>query len=296
MTTYTTPVAKIAGDPVTFEDWNAANDNPLAIAEGDPTAPAISPAALRWTVIEIFYDSSTASPITANGNGSFSFTVPAGVTAGLIEAVAGGGGGGGAGEDSDGTAGSAGGDTTFDGEVIAKGGGGGGAGTSGGGGAGGAAGLTSSSDADTGVSGLAGSAGTRTGSGAQAGGAGANREIEWTFFDGGNGSPNGSTGGTRGLDHGTGGGGGGADDAGGVKASGGGGGSSSWGRLVVPLTPTATYDIQIGKGGNGGAAGDSTAGGAGGEHLQGTNGSAGSDGGSGGGGGAGKMRIWYRKV
>lgn len=290
MTTYTTPVAKIAGDPVTFEEWNAANDNPLAIAEGDPTAPAISPAALRWKKEEVYYDSSTGGNITANGSGSFDWTCPAGVTAVLVEAIGGGGGGGGGDPDGSGTGGDGvdGGDTTFDSDVIGSGGKGGKGGigsTPGNGGNGGAI----SGDADTGVAGGNGSAGTNS---PIAGGAGGILEFDFRHLDGAEttsgmvaakGAPEWATGGAGGW---------GESNTG----QGGGGGAGSWGRKVFAVTPTNSYAIQIGKGGNGGS-GETTVG-SGGTHRTGGDAAApdASHSGGGGGGGAGVLVIWYRKV
>lgn len=241
-------------------------------------------------VDQIFYDSPTAGNWTATGSGAGNWTVPAGVTKIAVEGVGGGGGGGGGGEDSVGSNGATGGDTTVnDGtaRTIGKGGGGGGGATFGPTTQG--IGAVVSADVDTAIAGKDGVAG-----------AGGEREMDFSFAAGGI-APVGDVGGDGAADFGTGGGGGGSDGTGGVgsaagQGKGGGGGSASWGRKVLTVTPGQVIAIQIGKGGDGGNCGTGGGAGAGATHRAGTDGTVpvGNDGGGGGGGGAGMLRIWYK--
>lgn len=284
-----------AGKPITFEQGRAFRDNPEAIAAGNPLAPNISPAALRWVWDDIYYDSGTHGSLTALGNGAFQWTAPTGCTAILIEAI-GGGGGGGAGQYGDyGGPGANGGNTSFAGAVIGAGGGGATGYTPFTAAAG--SGAAVSSEVDDGVQGSGGGGPAPGGNTPTPSGAGGALELGITeWLKGGESATTALEPGSGGQNFGAGGGGG----AGSLGNQGhAGGGAGSYGRVVRSVTPGTSYSVQIGKGGSGGGrwnggattylanGGTHRAGGAG--SIYPTNEAVG-----GGGGGAGYMRIWRR--
>lgn len=285
------------GKPIRSTLMTRLRDALLATLAGDPSAPAISPAALRWKFDDIAYGT-TASGNFTGSNGSFTWTPPAGVTAVLVEAVgAGGGAGGGNGASGNGGNASAGGSCSFAGVTLANGGGGGGGSSNAAGGSAGAAGAVAAG-ADFSYAGQAGTAGTAVSSssvppegasvpvspcGHGVGGRYVAQTSTTPYVGRGQGG--------RGY-------GAGAGPNGGGNFHPGSGGSGSYGRKVFSVIPGTGYAVTVGIGGAGGTAnGGTSAGQTGGTGLNGKD--AASDGGTtatvqgGSSGASGLVRIWY---
>jgi hypothetical protein len=206
--------------------------------------------------------------VVFNTVGSTTWTVPSNVTRCIVYACSGGGGGGGGGGTNPGTAGSAGGLTSFNGITLAGGSNGGGGGGPGAAGQGGVCIGSSYADFYWGGNGLqtgGGTAGSGQSSPDFAGGAGANDTTSSgagggasTYGAGGAGGFAGSTGPVAGV-FGSGGGGGAGSGVtpGGGSAAGGAGSKATIN--IIDVTSGASIPIVIGAGGAGGIKGDNNA-------------------------------------